>query len=153
VTMAEDSKPETKQRLHAALALLPTDASHLSYLGQRAMTSTPQELEIIRSALRPYREQLANELWAKTERTDTLAAQRLRAAALLAGLENDSPRWAKVAPVVARNLVAENALLIGAWADLLRPARRYLLPALRDLSMLPEARGAFGDGDTEVLTS
>jgi tRNA A-37 threonylcarbamoyl transferase component Bud32 len=153
VTMAQDSKPGTKQRLHAALALLPTDASHLSYLRQRAMTSTPQELEIIRSALRPYREQLASELWKLTSRTDTPAEQRLRAAALLAGLENDSPRWAKVAPAVARNLVAENALLIGAWADLLRPARRYLLPALRDLSMLPEARGAFGDGDPEVLTS
>jgi len=131
--------------------LLAADASHLSYLRQRAMTSTPQELLIIRSALRPYREQLASDLWELTETTDTPAEQRLRAAALLAGLENDSPRWAKVAPAVARNLVAENALLIGAWADLLRPARRYLLPALRDLAMRPEARGAFDDGGPEVL--
>jgi tRNA A-37 threonylcarbamoyl transferase component Bud32 len=152
VTMAQDSKPETKQRLHAALALLPADASQLSYLRQRAITSTPQELLIIRSALRPYGAQLASDLWNLAEGTETSAAHRLRAAAILAGLENDSLRWAKVAPAVARNLVAENTLLIGTWADLLRPARLHLLPALRDLAMQPEAR-AFGDGDSEMLTS
>src|SRR5262249_20926011 len=50
-------------------------------------------------------------------------------------------RWQKVSRDVTERLVAENALVLGKWAEALRPVRRHLLPPLAAV-LLEEGRGA-----------
>ncbi len=61
-----------------------------------------------------------------------LATERLQAACVLAVDAPDDGRWEGVREDLAAALVAQDALVMGRWADLLRPVRRYLLPPLAD---------------------
>jgi formylglycine-generating enzyme required for sulfatase activity len=56
----------------------------------------------------------------------------LRAACALAAYTPDDGRWEGVSSDVAGRLVGENALVVGRWAEALRPVRRSLLPPLAD---------------------
>src|SRR5262249_10516125 len=67
--------------------------------------------------------------------------ERLRAACALAEYAMDDGRWERVSGDVASCLVAENAVVIGKWADALQPVRRHLLPPLTRL-LLDERRSA-----------
>src|SRR5262249_45336061 len=54
----------------------------------------------------------------------------------------EDARWEKVSGDVTARLVLENPLVIGQWAEALRPVRRTLLPPLADLL---EEEGRSGD--------
>ncbi len=137
---AEASKDARKQ-LHASLALLPVDAGQVEYLYGRLLTGAPQEVVVVRAALSPHADALTERLWALLEDAQSDPAKRLRAACALAGYAEGDDRWEKVSRDVTARLVAENALVLGKWADALRPVRRYLLPPLAAL-LLEEERGA-----------
>ncbi len=141
--MASQAAPDSKERLHASLALLPDDANQVTYLIGRIGTASPEELLVLRSALEKHREEVAAQLWGSFDGDpqDTTRAVRFRAACVLAGYDPENPRWNQVAPAVARHLVSENPLLIGHWAQALRPVRAALLPPLTNLfreSSFPE---------------
>jgi eukaryotic-like serine/threonine-protein kinase len=132
---------DPRKQLHASLALLPVDAAQVEYLLQRLLTApTPQEVLVIREALKPHREEVCERLWPVLEHGKA-PGERLRAACALAAYAEDDRRWEQVRDAVAGELVSQNALVMGPWAEALRPVRRYLLPPLAGFLQDP-GRGA-----------
>jgi formylglycine-generating enzyme required for sulfatase activity len=136
-----EAQGDARKQLHASLALLPWDPGQVEYLYGRLLAAEPQEVIVLREALRPHAEALAERLWEMLQDTKGSPAQRLRAACALAGYAADDSRWEKVSGYVAGRLAAENALVLGKWADALRPVRQSLLPPLAGF-LLEEGRGA-----------
>ncbi|MBI1915397.1 MAG: SUMF1/EgtB/PvdO family nonheme iron enzyme [Planctomycetes bacterium] len=136
-----EAKGDARKQLHASLALLPVDAEQTTYLYRRLLAGEPHEVVVLREALRPHAGTLDERLWRVLANTQSDPGQRLRAACALAGYAEDDDRWQKVSRDVAARLVAENALVIGKWAEALRPVRRHLLPPLAAL-LVEEGRGA-----------
>jgi formylglycine-generating enzyme required for sulfatase activity len=136
-----EAKGDARKQLHVSLALLPVDANQVEYLYGRLLALGPPEVIVIREALRPRSGELAERLWALLEDTRANPGRRLRAACALAAYTPDDGRWKKVSGDVASRLVAENSLVIGEWAEALRPVRRALLPPLAGL-LADEGRGA-----------
>ena len=52
-----------REHLHASLALLPVDAAQVDYLFDRLMKATPNELPVLRDALKAHRSDLTPKLW------------------------------------------------------------------------------------------
>jgi serine/threonine protein kinase/formylglycine-generating enzyme required for sulfatase activity len=127
---AEKDKDHRKQ-LHTSLALLPVDASQVKYLNGRLLDAGPGEVAVIREALAPHKEELADQLWPIVEAPEKgKESQRLRAAAALAKYDPESEKWAKVHEAVGNDLVGVPAVYLSLWMDALRPVRIKLLPHL-----------------------
>jgi formylglycine-generating enzyme required for sulfatase activity len=124
---------DARKQLHASLALLPVDDGQVEFLYERLLAAEPQDVIVLREALRPHAGALGERLWAVLEDAKADPRQRLRAACALAVYAEDDGRWQKVRDDVAARLVAENRFVIGQWAAALKPARRHLLPPLADL--------------------
>src|SRR5262249_45558862 len=132
---------DARKQLHASVALLPVDPAQVEYLLPRLLTAqTPQEVLVIRQALQPHRAELTERLWQGLEHPSG-AGGRFRAACPWAAYAEEDPRWEQVNRAVAGELVSQNALVMGQWAEALRPVRRYLLPPLAGLLQEP-GRGA-----------
>jgi formylglycine-generating enzyme required for sulfatase activity len=121
------------RRLNLALALLPSDASQIEYLRGRLLGADPDEAVAIRELLAPYRESLAEPLWAVLEDRAADPARRLRIACALAAYAPGDARWEQVSGDVAARLMAEHPLAVSRWAEALRPVGRWLSPALATL--------------------
>ncbi len=124
---------DTRRQLHASLALLPVDRGQVGYLRERLLTANPQEVFVIREALRPYASEVSTWLWDVLENRKQVSGERLRAACALALYVEGDDRWQNVSRDVAARLVAEPVLEIARWAEALRPVRRQLLPSLAAL--------------------
>ena len=115
-------------KLHASLALLSSDPQQVSYLYERLLDAEPQEVPVIRNALAPYKEALADKLWNIAEQPPRgMESQRLRAASALASYDSNSPRWEKSAAAVADDLVKVPAVYLATWLESLRPVRTRLV--------------------------
>jgi serine/threonine protein kinase/formylglycine-generating enzyme required for sulfatase activity len=123
---------DSKEHLHAALALLPADGGQADYLAGRLLrASRPEEVLVVREALHGHRHDLAERYWAVLRDRRADQGRRLRAACALAAYDPDGGPWADVSPDVANALVRErNLLFVPNWADALRPVRGRLIPAL-----------------------
>jgi serine/threonine protein kinase len=139
--MLANAKPDSKERLHASLALLPSDPSHVEYLRERLLTATPAEIIVLRQALSEHAADVNPKLWTVAEDKTAAMDQRLRALAALAGLASESERWQPLAAPLAQRLVAESPVLIGPWVEVFRPARLHLLEPLSTLCRKPLAEG------------
>jgi eukaryotic-like serine/threonine-protein kinase len=117
------------------------DAGQADYLYGRLLAAEPHAVIVLREALRPHAGTLGERLWAVLEDPKSDPGQRLRAACALAGYAEDDGRWAKVSRDVTGPLMAENPLVLGQWAEALRPVGRHLLPPLTAM-LLEEGRGA-----------
>jgi eukaryotic-like serine/threonine-protein kinase len=117
----------SRQKLHASLALLPVDAAQVDYLYGRLLEAAPHEVPVIRDALAPYKDELLDNLWGVVEAP---GKQRLRAAAALAKYDPNSEKWAKVQDAVGNDLVSEPSVYVPVWMAALRPVRVQLLPSL-----------------------
>jgi formylglycine-generating enzyme required for sulfatase activity len=140
----QEAPPESKEHLRASLALLPVDPGQMEYLyGRLFGDSTPQEVQAIREGLRPHAEKVQERLWPVLENQDRrkLPGERLRAAGVLAAYAAEDGCWESVRGDLAAALVAQDALVMGRWAELLKPIRRQLLPPLAD-ALLDEKRSA-----------
>ncbi len=125
-----EASGDTRKQLHASLALLPSDPGQVDYLQGRLLTATPDEVVAIRGMLAPHKDTLVEPLWAVLEDVKADPGQRLRVACALAAYAPDDGRWEKVSGDVASRLMAENALVVGKWAEALKPVGRHLLPPL-----------------------
>lgn len=125
-----DSPEDSKEHLHASLALLPADEGQTDYLYERLVKAGPTELPVIRDALLPQHEALRERLWNVLEDGKNDPDQRLRAACALAKYADADARWEKVGGDVAAKLMTENPLVVGKWLDALRPVGGILLPPL-----------------------
>jgi formylglycine-generating enzyme required for sulfatase activity len=135
----EQAAPNSRQKLYAALALLPVDAGQRDYLFDRLLSATPQQVPVIVQALKPHGLALEDGLWRVAEkpagdlqplRILVGEAERLRAACALAAFDPDSPRWQGIAAAVVEQLVAENPVHLGQWLVSLRPVKGRLLAPL-----------------------
>jgi serine/threonine protein kinase/formylglycine-generating enzyme required for sulfatase activity len=121
---------DARQQLHLSLALLPADATQTQYLVDRLLTGSPEEVAAVRALLAPRADAVVGQLWKVLENRHADPGRRLRAASALAAYAPSDPRWTGVSGDVASALVSENALLLKAWADGLRPVAHAMLPAL-----------------------
>ncbi len=136
---------DARKQMHASIALLPLDPGQVEYLYGRLLTGDPEEVRVLREVLQPHRgkrDELGERLWVVLQDRTRDAGDRLRAAAALAVYTPSDGRWNGVSADVVARLLAENAVVIGLWADLLAPVGGRVL--LRPLAgfLLEEGRGA-----------
>ena len=55
----------SRQKLHASLALLPVDATQVGYLKNRLLDATPQEVPVIVKFLEPHKDTLLDKVVAR----------------------------------------------------------------------------------------
>src|SRR5262249_30912765 len=127
-----DSRTGDKKRLHASLALLSVDDGQVDYLFRRLLDAGPAELEVIRDALRPYRERLLERLWRELENSAG-TNHFLQAASALALYDPSSHHWDDLGSKVAEAMVTVNAAHLGFWFNALHPVRKRLTTALAAL--------------------
>jgi eukaryotic-like serine/threonine-protein kinase len=129
-----ESTPDSKERLHASLALLPVDATQVDYLYGRLLKAAPHEVPVIRDALAPYKDALIDKLWTVMEKPENgKEPQRLRAAAALAKYDPESERWDKASKAAVEQLVAENPVFLGHWMEGFRPIKGTLLTPMASI--------------------
>jgi serine/threonine protein kinase/formylglycine-generating enzyme required for sulfatase activity len=122
---------DSRQKLYSSLALLPLDPGQVDYLLERLLSAEPRDLGVLRDALLPYQQILAERLWtAAQEPANHHAQARLRAACALARYDPDNPRWAQIDEAIAQDLVEVPAGNLAAWLDLFRPVAPNLLEPL-----------------------
>ena len=145
----EATSVDPKVKLHASLALLPVDASQVSYLQTRLLGADWGELPVLRDALEPYRADLIASLWTAVESAKAGDPRLLPSAGALALYDPEGPRWAGLSGKVAEALVMENSLIVGARFEALRPVRdKVLIPLaaiLRDKSRSETDRSRVAD--------
>jgi serine/threonine protein kinase/formylglycine-generating enzyme required for sulfatase activity len=125
------AEEHSRQRLHAALGLLPVDDSQVEYLGGRLLDAAAADVAVLREQLRPHQEVLRERLWAAAEKPPAgREGQRLRATAALAEYDPTNSRWQGIADAVAGQFVAENAVYVAPWLEAFRPVRDRLIPPL-----------------------
>src|SRR5271157_279527 len=121
-TLVQSADDNSREKLHACLALLPVDASHLPFLKKRLLVASPTELLVIRDTLKPHRATLVPKLWSVLDSVQVTDASLLPAASALADFDATSPRWESVGGRVAQALIKVNPVFLGPWLDALRPA-------------------------------
>jgi formylglycine-generating enzyme required for sulfatase activity len=130
---AEKEQDRPKQ-LHTSLALLPVDASQVTYLKERLLDAEAGEVAVLRDALLPHKERLVHELWPVVESPETgKKSQRLRAAAALAKFDPEGEKWATCSTLVVNNLVMENPVYLLYWREAYRPVKESFLKPLADV--------------------
>src|SRR5262245_40428965 len=112
----------SQEKLRLSLALLPVDPGQADYLCEHLLFHTkdsPEVVPILRNALFSERKALTERLGAAVEQPGrTEEGRRLRAAALLALYDPDSPRWQKYSDAVTEDVVSENRKnwsIFGLW--------------------------------------
>ncbi len=121
---------DSRQRLHASLALLPVDATQVDYLFNRLLTATPSELPVLRDALKAHRSTLTPKLWTVLESAKPGGDSLLPSASALAVYDPDDAKWEVLGGKVAESLVSVNSLLLRSWIEALRPVRSKLTAPL-----------------------
>ncbi len=130
----DKSAPNSRQKLHASIALLPVDKTQVPYLHDRLLDAEPQEVPVIRDALAPHKDELLKKLWAVLEKpAKSKEAQRLRAATALAKYDPENEKWAKASGPIVEQLVAENPVFLGLWMEGFRPIKGALLSSLTSI--------------------
>ncbi len=124
---------QSREHLHASLALLAVDSTQVHDLFKRLLTATPVEFPVLRDALRAHRSTLTRRLWTELESAKPGDTSVLPSAGALASYDPDDARWEALADKVAQSLVSVNAIMVGPWIDALRPVRGKLSPAVAAL--------------------
>ncbi len=149
----EDSSADAgpKQRLHAALALLPVDESKASFLRDQLLVVTPTQFPVVRDALIPHKDTIIEPLWnvALDSKRDT--QPRFQAASALATYAPDDPRWKQIGVLVAGHLVTLQASDLVAWREALRPAKGQLVGPLAAVYRNPSQERQQRSFATETL--
>jgi hypothetical protein len=130
----DDSNKNSKERLHASLALLPVDATQVGYLKDQLLAADPEDIDVVRHALSNHKENILDDLWLIVEQpSKEEETQLLQAASALALYDSENERWKPVADKVARTVVIEEPFRVPNWTKLLRPIRGHLLESLGDI--------------------
>jgi serine/threonine protein kinase/formylglycine-generating enzyme required for sulfatase activity len=135
VRLARQSGIESREHLHASLALLPVDPGQVDYLYNRLLHAGPAELPVIRDAIEPYRGKLGPRLWGVLKNPQADPDQRFAAACALAGYDPAGSRaeWDAAAGFITDRLLASvlnNPSHYPPLIALLRPVRQRLVAPL-----------------------
>jgi formylglycine-generating enzyme required for sulfatase activity len=128
---------DSKEHLHASLALLPADESQADPLYERLLGAGPVELPVIRDALLPAKKDLRESLWKVFEDETEDAGKRFRAACALAACDGTDgargERWARWSPFLRDQLldaIERDTAHYVALREMLRPVREGLFGPL-----------------------
>jgi formylglycine-generating enzyme required for sulfatase activity len=127
---AERPDHSPREDLRIRVALLPADGSQAKPLVQHLLAGAPEEVRIVREALLPIGDQVAEPLWAAVRDAAQPSPLRLRAACALALWSTQDARWADHVEQAAGWLLAESPLRLADWTALLHPLREPLLVPL-----------------------
>ena len=130
VAVLRTSDAQSREHLHASLALLPVDTTQADSLFNRLLAAPPSELPILSDALESHRASLIPRLWTVLESATRGDARLLRAASALAAYDPENAQWEAVGDRVSEALVSVNSLLLRPWIDNLRPVRTRLTTPL-----------------------
>jgi serine/threonine protein kinase/formylglycine-generating enzyme required for sulfatase activity len=131
--MYEESEPQSKERLHASLALLSVDPGQVEYLYERMLNAGPTDLPVIRDALLGYRDDLVDRLWKVLGDAKDAPDRRFRAACVLATYDPGGDGWQNASKFVTDHVltaVQKNPSHYSPLLEMLRPVRRRLLGPL-----------------------
>ena len=126
VHTVQTTDDQSREHLHASLALLPVDTTQVEYLFKRLLSATQNELPVLRDALKTHQSTLAPKLWTVLESAEPDDPSLLPAASALASYAPDNARWEAVSSKVAQALVLVNAIQLGPWIEALHPVRSKL---------------------------
>src|SRR5271157_2023720 len=129
VRAAQGTDAQTREHLHASLALLPVDSSQVDYLFNRLLSATENELPVLREALKTYQSTLTPKLWAVLESAKPDAGL-LPAASALASYDPNNARRESAGGKVAQALVSVNSIYLGNWLEYLTDVRSKLTAPL-----------------------
>jgi formylglycine-generating enzyme required for sulfatase activity len=131
---------QARRQLHASLALVGVDPGQAEFLKGRLLNAeTPEEVLLIRDALREHAPDLKEDFW-KTLKDSASSSQRLRAACALAVLAPDDLRWRNEGDKVVKALIKEPDVLLHLrnWTEVLREVNGKLMVSLLDVFRNPE---------------
>jgi eukaryotic-like serine/threonine-protein kinase len=138
------AKQGSNKKLHLDLALLPVDEHKIAELRDELLLVSPQQFSVVRDALLPYRDAVAEQLWNLALDPKRAAQQRFQAACALATYTPDDKRWSQISKFVAGHLVTLEASALVAWREALRPAKEQLISPLalicRDIKQKEQPR-------------
>jgi serine/threonine protein kinase/formylglycine-generating enzyme required for sulfatase activity len=140
--MWQEAAPDSRERLHASLALLSIDPGQVDYLSKHIYSTDYAALVVVRNYLKPHQARLVPDLWKVLLDGEADGEKRLRAGCLLADYASDDGRWQ---PPVGPTLV--NYLLAAVRQDPSQysPLSRSLFPVREHLRFALNA--AFLDTD------
>jgi hypothetical protein len=132
--MVRQSPDQSRERLHASLALLPVDPSQVDYLFRQLVESSPSQFPVLRDSLSEHQVELVQPLWQMMESTDEPKTRRFRAACALAEYETkgnsaEGRDWRPNLPLVADQLIetiGEAPVHYPTWLQALNPIRDQL---------------------------
>jgi serine/threonine protein kinase/formylglycine-generating enzyme required for sulfatase activity len=145
--MAEEATPNSKPRLHAALALAQLGhPGQQDYLFERLLTCSPDEFRVIRDTLQEQ-QGVVPRLWALVQDPQTDVGRCVRGAAALADYDPKSDSWVKAGPILAAQLAKADAPLLVQSKQEFLPIRHALVKPLADIFLRrsPEQRGFLTD--------
>ena len=102
-TLVENADDNSREKLHASLALLPADAAQVKPLYDWMVeTEVPEVATVISQSLEPHSESLKEDLWTAVEQASPGDKGIRPAASALARYEPENYRWVKVSDKVAQ---------------------------------------------------
>jgi formylglycine-generating enzyme required for sulfatase activity len=121
--MLQESDDQSRDHLHASLALLEVDPSQVDYLSKQLLRAVPPELPILRTALQPHRSQLTPGLWSELRNAKVGDPSLLASAGALALYDPETPSWMDQGDKVAQALATVSSRDLGPWLEVLHPVR------------------------------
>ncbi len=123
-------KPDnSKEKLHASLALLPVDGDQVEYLCKRLLHADPLEMLVIRESLIRYRRQLTERFWKGLREATPGQDLILPLTGVLARFDPDpaKPNWTEVGDKVAEEMVKAPIDEWEGWRESMENVRAVLL--------------------------
>ena len=124
-------KSDIPKMVRSSIALLPTSSSNLDYLSKYLLNAKPEELNILISALEPFKDQITTGLWDRIVRDDRAETEFLRVASALASFDPSNLKWLALAQALVDRLVSENPLFLKIWKESFAPIKSFLVPPLK----------------------
>ncbi len=130
LAVLQNRKDQSREHLHASLALLPVDGTQVDYLFDRLTKATTNEFPVVRDSLKAHSITLTPKLWKVLTSATRGDAGVLPVASALASYDPDNTRWEAMGGKVAQALVSINSIHLAPWLDALRPVRSKLVASL-----------------------
>jgi hypothetical protein len=100
---------DANKKLHLDLALLPMDQSKIAELRDDLLLVSPSQFPVVRDALLPYTDTVAEPLWNVALDTKRKTPERFQAACALATYASGDRRWNQINTFVAGRLASLEA--------------------------------------------
>lgn len=131
-SVASDESRPTKQRIHCALALLPAEPQHASFIADQLPLAGEMDLPVLIDALEPLKHEVADTLWATLDTADR--RRRLNAATALAAYFPQDSKWDRYAQPIASD-IASSPTEVRMYEARLRPLADQLLAPLWEIAL------------------